>query len=189
MNDQLTRKLYEKYPEIFAEHHLSPDKTCMCFGFECDDGWYHLIDELCDRLSRIARQYDVEIRTRQVKEKYGKLVFNCTYTFGTKWELYTPWYYGLASFIGKITHTSKYIRKMSYWTFNEQKYIKTENPIYTSTMRMPAFSGVQALVENTVMMFENFSSMTCEICGKPAKLCWKNDLCKTVCEEHELPKD
>jgi hypothetical protein len=185
MNEELTKSLYEKYPEIFAEHHLSPQETCMCFGFECDEGWYPLIDELCSRLSRIAKQYNIDIVARQVKEKYGKLIFNCNYSYGSKWKLYIPWYYGIAKFIGKITHTSKYTKRLSYWMFDGQKYIKTERPLYSSFKPMPAFSGVQSLLEETVMMFEDFSGMICEVCGKPAKLFWKDHWCKTLCEDHK----
>ena len=46
MNDELDKKLCEKYPKIFAERNLSETETCMCWGFP-GDGWYHLIDELC----------------------------------------------------------------------------------------------------------------------------------------------
>lgn len=47
MNDQLDDKLCKKYPKIFVNRNKSPQETCMHWGFECSDGWYHLIDKLC----------------------------------------------------------------------------------------------------------------------------------------------
>lgn len=43
----------------------------MCFGFECGDGWYTIIDETC----RLLSQHEPLAGARfvQVKEKYGTL--------------------------------------------------------------------------------------------------------------------
>jgi hypothetical protein len=42
----------------------------MCFGFECGDGWYSIIDNLCQQLVRLGGCEAV-----QVKEKFGGLRF------------------------------------------------------------------------------------------------------------------
>lgn len=85
MKQELQDKLYEKYPKIFRQKDLSMQETCMCWGIDCGDGWYMLIDELCSTL-----QWDTDhnnraesgtegdhpqIETVQVKEKYGGLRF------------------------------------------------------------------------------------------------------------------
>ncbi|MDP3792932.1 MAG: hypothetical protein Q8Q89_04375 [bacterium] len=48
----------------------------MAFGFECGDGWFGLIKELCEKL-RVLNLKD--FRVLQVKEKFGGLRFyvNC----------------------------------------------------------------------------------------------------------------
>lgn len=51
MNPELTKKLYQKYPKIFADKNKSMQETCMCWGIECGDGWYHLLDVLCEALT------------------------------------------------------------------------------------------------------------------------------------------
>jgi hypothetical protein len=54
---------------------INPDPTLqnnlMAFGWECNKGWYPLIQELIDELNKLPE----EIEVLQVKEKYGTLRF------------------------------------------------------------------------------------------------------------------
>lgn len=74
MNPQLNNLLYERYPKIFPPHPLPESQ--MHEGFTCGDGWFELIDALCEQL-----QFDIDhngtpqIVARQVKEKTGTLRF------------------------------------------------------------------------------------------------------------------
>lgn len=51
MSPELENKIYEKYPKMFADRNKSPQETCMCWGLEVGDGWYDLIDTLCEALT------------------------------------------------------------------------------------------------------------------------------------------
>jgi len=79
MRDELDKKLCEKYPKIFADRHGDMRNTAMCWGFDCGDGWYWLIDQLCDHIqSYIDSNPHLNIGqvvATQVKEKYGGLRF------------------------------------------------------------------------------------------------------------------
>lgn len=58
--------LVGKYPGIFSDS----------FYFECQEGWYELLDTLCDHLqARTDRHGDPQVIAQQVKEKYGTLRF------------------------------------------------------------------------------------------------------------------
>ena len=80
MKKELDDKLCAKYPKIFANRHGDMRETLMCWGFDCGDGWYWLIDKLCSNL-----QWDTDKNNRdgkypqvvaaQVKEKFGGLRF------------------------------------------------------------------------------------------------------------------
>lgn len=84
-NDKL---LCQKYPKIFAERCLNQHSTAMCWGFDCGDGWFSLIDELCRKIqlhidiSLMKNQLLIDsiaapqVVARQVKEKSGMLRFN-----------------------------------------------------------------------------------------------------------------
>ena len=80
MKKEYDEALCAKYPKIFADRHASKMKTCMCWGFECDDGWYRLLDSLCECIQSYldANHEDepsVQVVATQVKEKYGTLHF------------------------------------------------------------------------------------------------------------------
>jgi len=47
----------------------------MPFGFECGDGWFKLIDELCAKLQAIADITGYQTVASQIKEKFGGLRF------------------------------------------------------------------------------------------------------------------
>ena|SRR3972149_6790927 len=71
MTPRLQQKLYKKYPKIFRQKDLSMLETAMCWGIACGDGWYWLLDALCNYLK--CSHEDVE--AVQVKEKFGTLRF------------------------------------------------------------------------------------------------------------------
>jgi hypothetical protein len=82
MKPELEAKLFEKYPDIFVEKDLPMNQTCMCWGIECGDGWYDLLDRLCEKIESVFKEEpDLrgELRAVQVKEKYGGLRFYMNY--------------------------------------------------------------------------------------------------------------
>lgn len=81
MSPELDAKLVEKYPKIFSGRLGSPQETLMCFGFEHGDGWYNIIDKLCDNIQSHIDWYNrdgekvPQLVAVQVKEKFGTLRF------------------------------------------------------------------------------------------------------------------
>lgn len=84
MSPELERRLREKYPKLYAGCAQPPAKSLMAFGFECDDGWFDLLDVLSAQLMLIAEAFaaknsggtfDGSFRATQVKEKLGGLRF------------------------------------------------------------------------------------------------------------------
>lgn len=51
MKEELEQQLFKKYPEIFKDTNKSPQESCMAFGLEISDGWYNLIDTLCEAVT------------------------------------------------------------------------------------------------------------------------------------------
>ena len=76
MSPELDKALCEKFPKIFTSRDSTMATTAMCWGFDVEDGWYPLIDVLCEQLQRgIDRQGEPQIVASQVKEKFGGLRF------------------------------------------------------------------------------------------------------------------
>ena len=84
MRKELDEALCKKYPEIFRDRHGDMRTTAMCWGFECGDGWYNIIDAACAQIENRAynnRLNGVEfppVVATQIKEKYGTLRFYYT---------------------------------------------------------------------------------------------------------------
>jgi hypothetical protein len=79
--------LYRAYPALFCQKHLPPEERGMGSGIECGDGWYGILDGLCDVLTSHGRQPGhPSIVATQVKEKFGDLRFyvhgNCAWCRG-----------------------------------------------------------------------------------------------------------
>lgn len=99
MREELDNSLCEKYPKIFVNRYGDMRETLMCWGFECGDGWYNIIDQLCANIqhhidwshknnawdlewnkehpdeTRAVREIVPQVVAVQVKEKFGTLRF------------------------------------------------------------------------------------------------------------------
>jgi len=59
MNKNLQQQLFQKYPKIFSRRTLSKKETAMCYGIACGDGWYQLIDCLCEKINETIRTKNI----------------------------------------------------------------------------------------------------------------------------------
>lgn len=76
MNAELEKRLYDKYPGIFRQKDLKPSQTCMCWGIATGDGWYDLIEDLCNKIQTYIDKNNLkQVEALQVKEKFGGLRF------------------------------------------------------------------------------------------------------------------
>lgn len=71
MKLELEQKLVKAYPDLYREVDRPPTESLMCFGFECLDGWFDILD----RLSKALTDLNEDVVAVQVKEKYGTLRF------------------------------------------------------------------------------------------------------------------
>ena len=74
MNEENTKRLYAKYPQLFIQSNLSLTQSPMSFGFEHEDGWYNIIDKLCADIMEHVNTAEIPVpQFAQVKEKFGCL--------------------------------------------------------------------------------------------------------------------
>lgn len=73
------KDLIEKYPKIFKTDNQYT--SFAQFGFECGDGWYNILDTLCNHIqTHIDNSLKLgitieQVQISQVKEKFGGLRF------------------------------------------------------------------------------------------------------------------
>jgi hypothetical protein len=81
MKQELDRLLCEKYPKMMVNRNKNMQETCMCWGFECGDGWFNILDQLMGNIQHHIdwknRKEEVvaQVTLDQVKEKFGTLRF------------------------------------------------------------------------------------------------------------------
>jgi len=79
MREDLDKKLCEAFPILYQQRNMNMSQTCMCWGFECSDGWFDLIWNLSEKLENINKSLpsdsDLFVVAVQVKEKFGTLRF------------------------------------------------------------------------------------------------------------------
>jgi len=85
MTEDEDKALCQKYPKIFKNRDGSVMDTCMAWGFECDSGWFDVIDILCHEIQHYLdwkykdlpedERDAMQVVADQVKEKYGTLRF------------------------------------------------------------------------------------------------------------------
>lgn len=80
MREELDKKLCAAYPNLYVRAGGSPFTQ---FGFECNDGWFDLIDRLSAELEAIIVAMPERERKQyhclQCKEKFGTLRFYILY--------------------------------------------------------------------------------------------------------------
>jgi hypothetical protein len=76
MTPELDTLLCQRHPQLFRHRHTDPQTHPMGWGLRCGDGWFDLIDTLCERLQQETEHGDApQAVTMQVKQKWGRLRF------------------------------------------------------------------------------------------------------------------
>ena len=164
MDSKLELKLVKKYPIIFRDYKGDMRKTCMAWGFCHADGWYKIIDDLCQDIDKIIGKKDIKVIADQVKEKFGTLRF----------------YYHLEynpSFFSKICDGIRFFAYRHEWGILYNKIRDFRKILFKSTIEK---------ISDAVDIAEGKSGKICEICGEPGKqmgIGWIKTLCNKCNKE------
>lgn len=162
MKQELDEALCAKYPLIFKNRHAPMTHTAMCWGFDCGNGWYNIIDILCSKLT--SKYQYAKDRYEHIKEYYD--------TSGS-W----PWKDGKP-----ITAEEVEERRL------EMERQKELVPVASQVKEK--FGGLRFYVEggtdehyNYISFAEHMSYRTCEQCGSPGRTYYQG-WHRTVCDAH-----
>jgi hypothetical protein len=84
MKQELDEYLCKVYPKMMANRYAPMTETCMCWGFECGDGWFPILNQLMGNIQHhidwANKKEEVvpQVVLEQVKEKFGTLRFYYT---------------------------------------------------------------------------------------------------------------
>lgn len=179
MKQELDDMLCQKYPKIFANRHSDMKTTCMCWGFECGDGWYNLLDHLC---ANIQHHIDWVERQREVDLKFNDMVRDMQ---SGKWDSFKEHTKGLP--VSVVEERKAEILKKGFRTVKESvpQVVADQVKEKFGTLRF-YYSGGDDYIDGMVRLAESMSGSTCEGCGIPSKVesrdGWMSNLCP-VCRD------
>jgi hypothetical protein len=160
MRRELDEALCAKYPLIFRDRNADMRTTAMCWGLECGDGWYNLIDTLCGLLTSDYR--NAKSRYDFIKDKLGQ-----------------PKYSG-----SKDNITQEQIDEAKARLDEESLRV----PVAVQVKEK--FGGLRFYVQaatdkhyNYISFAESMSYRTCEECGAPGKT-YTDGWHMTLCDIH-----
>ena len=74
MQEKLDNYLVEKYPKIFINRYKGPMESCLYFGFEHNDGWFWLLDQLCESIQGyIDNNNKYSSEDKQISSPHGSM--------------------------------------------------------------------------------------------------------------------
>ena len=176
MKRELDEYLCKVYPKMMVNRDKSMQETCMCWGFECGDGWFQILNQLMGNIQHHIdwreRQRDLDIKFNEiaVQLKAGdstlfdesmKDMLNRDFVEKRKQEL--------------IDLPLREIKECPQVTLDQVKE-------KFGTLRF-YYSGGDDYISGLVSMAESMSGVTCETCGKPGTQT-SGGWIKTACKEH-----
>ena len=182
MRKELDDALVRKYPEIFRDRYGDARQTAMCWGFDCGDGWYNIIDSACAAIqSHVNNQH----RHREFLIKWNEQIQKAQ---AGDWSfLYDEW---------KSEQERAWLSVEENLEKEKKKYLVESRevpepfpqPVATQvkekygTLRF-YLSHEDEYVSGVVAMAEYMSGVICETCGAPGKT-WGTGWVRTLCDQH-----
>ena len=182
MSPELDKQLVEKYPKIFANRHASPETRAMCWGFECGDGWFNILDKMCRNI-----QWHID---HSRKDRARALRFNRALRKALK---------------GNIeplikNHTYGDSPNSRQWAEDTVKKLMSNNPQFRPVpeactqvvasqvkekfgMLTIYHRGGNSYTDGVLRVAEEMSRHVCEECGKPG-YSTATGWIRTLCDEH-----
>lgn len=136
-------------PILYCQRNSPMTETCMCWGFECHQGWEEPLRKMSCRLEelnlRFYSKYHYRIQMDQVKEKYGTLRAYWSLVYDGKWYKRIP--RNIMSYLHHKLQDADYKMKMvvdkESWIENRVEEFKTRNEFEAEANRYKNVSNVK----------------------------------------------
>jgi len=179
MKLELDKLLCEKYPKMMVNRNKNMQETCMCWGFECGDGWYNILDQL---MGNIQHHIDWKEKQRAGAIKYNEMAAQAK---AGNFDLFEE--------TMKALPNDEYKEKrLAEIVAGDFRQLPESIPQVTldqvkekfGTLRF-YYSGGDDIIDGMVRMAESMTGVTCEECGNVGERRgggWVHTYC-TPCEE------
>ena len=179
MKQELDKLLCEKYPKMMVNRNKDMKETCMCWGFECGDGWFNILDQL---MGSIQHHIDWKEKQRKWAIDYNEMAAQAK---AGNFDLFEETMKALPNDEFK----EKRLAEIIAGDFRE---VPDSIPQVTldqvkekfGTLRF-YYSGGDDYISGMVSLAESLTGVTCESCGNVGERRgggWVHTYC-TPCEE------
>jgi len=179
MKQELDKLLCERYPKMMVNRNKPMMETCMCWGFECGDGWFNILDQL---MGNIQNHIDWKVKQRDGAIKYNDMAAQAK---AGNFDLFEEDMKALPN----DEYKEKRLAEIVAGDFRElpdvipQVTLDQVKEKY-GTLRF-YYSGGDDVIDGMVRMAESMTEVTCEECGNVGERRgggWIHTFC-TPCEE------
>jgi hypothetical protein len=179
MKQELDKLLCEKYPKMMVNRNAPMTETCMCWGFDCGDGWFNILDQL---MGSIQHHIDWKEKQRKWAMEYNEMAAQAKVGNFDLFEETT-----------KAQPNDEYKEKrLGEIVAGDFREVPESIPQVTldqvkekfGTLRF-YYSGGNDVIDGMVRMAESMTGVTCESCGNVGERRgggWVHTYC-TPCEE------
>lgn len=177
MKVELDEKLCTKYPKIFRERNSSSPEPISLFGFECSDGWYTLIDNLC---GEIQAHIDESAAYNARETKYNQMIISAK---NNDWQEFDE-------FHKRWPADLREERRLSVASIELREVPEVVEQVVAEQVKEKFgqlrfyYSGGDDVVHGMVRLAESLSGSLCEECGGVGRTVGKRWL-RTLCKTHE----
>jgi hypothetical protein len=181
MRQELDTLLCEKYPKMMVNRNKNMQETCMCWGFDCGDGWYNILNQL---MGNIQHHIDWKEKQREYARTYNEMA---TQAKAGNFDLFEE--------SMKDTVNLEYKEKrLAEIVAGDFRTVPDAIPQVTldqvkekfGTLRF-YYTGGDDEISGMVRMAESMSGVTCEECGNPGERRGGGWI-YTACDTHTKPE-
>jgi hypothetical protein len=182
MKQELDKLLCERYPKMMVNRDKSMMETCMCWGFECGNGWFDLLDQL---MGNIQHHIDWKNKQRQWAIDHNAMAAQCK---AGNFDMFEE----SMKDITNLEYKEKRLAEIVAGDFRE---VPPEFPQVTldqvkekfGTLRF-YYTGGDEYISGMVAMAESMSGVICESCGNPGER-KGGGWVRTICEPCEIKRE
>ena len=177
MKKELDEYLCKVYPKMMVNRNLHMNETCMCWGFECGDGWFQILNQL---MGNIQHHIDWKEKQRKWAIEYNEMAAQCK---AGNFDLFEEANKSLTNQDYKNERLAEIVAG-DFREIPESIHQVTLDQVKEKfgTLRF-YYSGGDDYISGLVSMAESMSGVTCETCGKPGTSTGGGWI-KTACVEH-----
>jgi len=182
MKQELDKLLCEKYPKMMVNRDKPMMETCMCWGFDCGDGWFNILDQL---MGNIQHHIDWKDKQRQSAIDYNEMA-----------KAAKEGNFDLFEKANEYIQDKEYKQKRLAETIaGDFRTVPDSIPQVTldqvkekfGTLRF-YYSGGDDEISGMVRMAESMSGVMCEECSAPAETHGPGWI-RTICEPCEQARE